>query len=187
MSSRSNFKLIHYPIPTRAVTSRGLSAAEYADSEEKTSHSPNAVEMLTELAQLLGDPQIGNDRWTLAEDTYGKKMRAQALNTVRGLTELRTLMGASQIHDYEWSLGVGAHIIIVNVSYQEVAKLQPPAKFKEVHSKCYAGFVLYNEAMKNLAYAIDNNSQQRANLSIKQIVEGSKLIEQATAMLRRMQ
>ena len=92
------------PIPTRAVTARGLSAAENAYIEEIITHALTTGEALTELGALTSDPQIGNDRWTLK---------------------------------------VGAQIATVQLAYEEVAKLKPTAKFKEVHAKVLSAFLLY--------------------------------------------
>ena len=123
---------------------------------------------------------------SLTENAYVSGMTSHGRNTGNALTELGALMGTPQLGNDSWNQSVAVQIAIVRISNQSIAEMQPPARFSAVHNQIVRAFELLDEALQNLAYGIDHRDLQRVDLAHEQMLESSRLLNQATATLLSM-
>ena len=164
---------------------------------EKLNQTPTPVRINPTLIQNANTPTPNTYKQTeptsstktserglsLDEGTYSEKVVENAGYITNALRRMSELILNPQIGNNRWALDLAAQSAAVKLAYQEALEMVPPTKFKKVHTQYLSALALYDEAVDDLNYGIDNLDKSRLDRAAKRIVEGNESMDKATAML----
>lgn len=118
------------------------------------------------------------------ERTYLRVALQSGSDIGTALGVIGKLTTAPKIGDQAWAFQVAAQIAAVRLSYDEIAKLDPPSNLTEFHQKLLSGVGQCKSAVDNMANGIDNLDASVLQLAASQMVACGTETKEAVAVLQ---
>ncbi|MFC2067747.1 hypothetical protein ACFLTP_01860 [Chloroflexota bacterium] len=120
---------------------------------------------------------------TSAERAYSNTTTDQVISLSNALTELAELFQNPQIDDDQWTRRLATQIVIIQKTYDEAIKLDPPSSQEQIHHKYIQALEYYNDSTYLLIQWLDEQDSNLIAQATKKLVIGAQLFEEATALV----
>jgi len=132
----------------------------------------------------VSQSQSAETDYSFEETAYVRAITEQSRQWGNTLTKLGEYLQAPQYADQNWVINVATQLATMRTLAEEARNLDPPPKFKEVHSQYLLACESYEKCSHLLANGIDNFDVDKINQAAEQMFKGNEHIQNATRLMQ---